>query len=263
MSGFDAIKIEVDDALGAATIALNRPDKRNALSKELIAAVGAELDSLRKRSEIRSVFLKGNGPAFCAGADLDEIQQLQSASAQDNQASSRALRDFFVQVYTFPKPTCAVVHGPALAGGAGLASCCDFVIAAREATFGYPEVRIGFIPAIVMVLLTHQVGERAARDLCLSGRTIDASEAQRLGLVTQVVEQAELEAAVQKLAKDLRKNSPQAMATVKQMFRSIHGTSTENALAYAADMNAVARGTTECKEGIAAFLEKRKPTWAE
>jgi methylglutaconyl-CoA hydratase len=263
MSGFDAIKIEVDDALGTATIALNRPDKRNALSKELIAALSSELNSLRHRGEIRSVFIKGNGPAFCAGADLDEVQQLQNASAQENQASSRVLRDFFVQVYTFPKPTCAIVHGPALAGGAGLASCCDFVIAAREATFGYPEVKIGFIPAIVMVLLTHQVGERAARDLCLSGRSINAEEAHRMGLVSQVVEQAGLEAAAQKLAKDLRRNSPQAMATVKQMFTRLQGNSTENALAYAADMNAVARGTTECKEGIAAFLEKRKPRWAE
>jgi methylglutaconyl-CoA hydratase len=263
MSGFDAIKIELDEALGTATIALNRPDKRNALSKELISAIGSELDSLRHRDEIRSVFIKGNGAAFCAGADLNEIQALQHAGVADNQKNSHTLREFFVDLYSFPKPTCAVVHGPALAGGCGLATCCDFVIATRDATFGYPEVKIGFIPAIVMVLLTHQIGERAARDLCLSGRTIDAEEAHRLGLVSQVVVQADLEGAVNKLARDLRKNAPQAMATIKRMFWRLHGMSTEDGLVWAGDMNAMARSTDECKEGIAAFLEKRKPNWAD
>jgi methylglutaconyl-CoA hydratase len=262
MSGFDAIKIEIDAGLGAATIALNRPDKRNALSKEVIVAISGELDALRHRDEIRSVFIKGNGPAFCAGADLEEIQALQHAGIQDNQKNSHRLRDFFVNLYTYPKPTCAIVHGPALAGGCGLATCCDFVVATRDATFGYPEVKIGFIPAIVMVLLTHQIGERAARDLCLSGRTVDAEEAHRLGLVSHVVVQADLEGAVQKLAKDLRRNAPQAMATVKRMFWRLHGMGTEDGLVWAGDMNAMARTTDECKEGIAAFLEKRKPNWA-
>jgi len=263
MSGFDAIKIEVDEALGAATVALNRPDKRNALSRELVAALGAELDSMRHRDEIRSLFVKGNGPAFCAGADLEEIRALQSAGIHENQQNSHLLRDFFVKLYNFPKPTCAVVHGPALAGGCGLATCCDFVIATRDATFGYPEVKIGFIPAIVMVLLTHQIGERAARDLCLSGRTVDADEAHRLGLVSQVVVQADLDGAVHKLAKELRRNAPQAMATVKRMFWRLHGMGTEDGLVWASDMNAVARTTEECKEGISAFLEKRKPRWTE
>jgi methylglutaconyl-CoA hydratase len=263
MSGFDAIKIEQNAELGAATIALNRPDKRNALSAELITALRAELKTLRHNDAVRSVFIKGNGAAFCAGADLNEIQALQHAGVADNQKNSHELREFFVDLYSFPKPTCAVVHGPALAGGCGLATCCDFVIATRDATFGYPEVKIGFIPAIVMVLLTHQIGERAARDLCLSGRTIDAEEAHRLGLVSQVVVQADLAGAVGKLARDLRKNAPQAMATVKRMFWRLHGMSTEDGLVWASDMNAMARSTDECKEGIAAFLEKRKPNWAE
>ena len=261
MSGFDAIKLETDLELGTATIALNRPDKRNALSAELIAALRGELKSLRHNDAIRSVFIKGNGPAFCSGADLEEIRAMQGASVHENQEISHALREFFVQLYTFPKPTCAIVHGPALAGGCGLASCCDFVIATRDATFGYPEVKLGFIPAIVMVLLTHQIGERAARDLCLSGRTVDAEEAHRLGLVSQVVVQADLEGAVHKLAKDLRKNGPQAMATVKRMFWRLHGMSVEDGLVWGSDMNAIARSTDECKEGIAAFLEKRKPNW--
>lgn len=261
MSGFDAIKLEVDEEHRSATIILNRPEKRNALSAELVKAISGELAALRHNDDIRSVFISGNGPAFCAGADLEEIRALQAASVQENQQSSHALREFFVQLYTYPKPTCAIVHGPALAGGCGLASCCDFVIATRDATFGYPEVKIGFIPAIVMVLLTHQVGERAARDLCLSGRSIDAEEAHRLGLVSQVVVQADLEGATHKLAKDLGKNAPQAMATVKRMFWRLHGMSMEDGLVWASDMNAVARSTDECKEGIAAFLEKRKPDW--
>ena len=263
MSGFDAIMIEHDAELGMATIALNRPDKRNALNAELVAALRGELKTLRHDDAVRSVFITGNGAAFCAGADLSEIQALQRASVSDNQANSHLLREFFADLYTYPKPTCAVVHGAALAGGCGLATCCDFVIATRDATFGYPEVKIGFIPAIVMVLLTHQIGERAARDLCLSGRTIDADEAHRLGLVSQVVVQADLEGSVHKLAKSLRKNAPQAMATVKRMFWRLHGMGTEDGLVWASDMNAMARSTDECKEGIAAFLEKRKPNWAE
>jgi methylglutaconyl-CoA hydratase len=261
MSGFESVKIEFNDKLATATIILNRPEKRNALSSELVSAVNSALDSLRHDDDVRSLFIRGNGAAFCAGADLAEIKALQTAGVHENQQNSHRLREFFVNLYTFPKPTCAVVHGAALAGGCGLATCCDFVIAAREATFGYPEVRIGFIPAIVMVLLTHQIGERAARDLCLSGRNISADEALRLGLASQVVEQAELESAAQALAKELHRNAPQAMATIKRMFWRLHGMGMEDSLVWASDMNAMARSTDECREGIAAFLEKRKPNW--
>ncbi len=263
MSGFDAIKLEFDAARGAMTLRLNRPDKRNALSTELVTALSSELETLRHRDDVRCVLIRGNGAVFCAGADLEEIKGLQAASVQQNQVSSHALRDFFIKLYTFPKPTIALVHGPALAGGCGLASCCDFVVATRDATFGYPEVKIGFIPAIVMVLLTHQLGERVARDLCLSGRTLDADEAHRMGLVSKVVVAADLEATAHQLADTLRKNAPQAMATVKRMFWRLHGMSMEDGLVWASDMNAMARSTEECKEGIAAFLEKRKPNWAE
>lgn len=261
MSGFDTIKIEMHDATGAAVISLNRPDRRNALNAELVSVLRAELKTLRHSDAVRSVVIRGNGPAFCAGADLEEIKALQNATIAENQANSHVLRDFFVDLVTYPKPTIAEVHGPALAGGCGLATCCDFVIATNDATFGYPEVKIGFIPAIVMVMLTHQIGERAARDLCISGRTLDAAEAHRMGLVTQVVVQADLKPAVEKLCKDLRKNAPQAMATVKRMFWRLHGMGMEDGLTWASDMNAMARSTDECREGIAAFLEKRKPNW--
>lgn len=260
MEATDAVQLEIDKSSGAATLRLNRPAKRNALNAELVDALSSALDAVRHNDAVRSVFLRGNGTAFCAGADLEEIRAMQNAGVHENQQGSHKLRDFFIKLYTYPKPTCAVVHGPALAGGCGLATCCDFVIASRAASFGYPEVRIGFIPAIVMVLLTHQVGERAARNLCLSGRTIDADEAHRLGLVSIATDNLEESAAI--LAKELHRNAPQAMATVKRMFWRLHGMSTEDGLVWASDMNAMARSTDECREGIAAFLEKRKPNWA-
>lgn len=263
MSGFGSIKVDIDDKLATATLRLNRPDKRNALNAELFKAIAGALDRLAGNDAIRTVLIRGEGSAFCAGADLDEVRAIQTATPKDNHDSAALARDTFVKLYEFPKPTIALVHGPALAGGAGLASCCDFVIAAREATFGYPEVKIGFIPAIVMVFLTHQIGERHARDLCLSGRTVDAAEAYRMGLVHKVVAAEELDKAAEELAGQLRKNSPQAMATVKSMFGGVHGMGTQAALDRAVTMNALSRATEDCREGIAAFLEKRKPRWIQ
>lgn len=260
MSGFDAIKIDID-ARGTATLRLNRPDKRNALNSEMFAALRGELARLQKDPALRCVVIRGEGTAFCAGADLDEVRAMRTATANETLAAATLARDSLQALYEFPRPTIAMVHGPALAGGCGLATCCDFVVASSEATFGYPEVKIGFIPAIVMVMLTRQVGERAARDLCLSGRTIGADEAFRLGLVHQVTLPDGLDSAVADLAAQLRKNSPAAMATVKQMFAQLPGEGLHSALDWAARMNAQARGTPECQEGIAAFLEKRKPNW--
>ena len=254
------IEIEMDSATSSLTLTLNRPDKRNALSAEMVDELIDALDGAVVDEDVRSVQIKGAGQAFCAGADLAEIQAMQTATVQENQASSHHLASLFHMLYSLPKPTIAVVDGPALAGGAGLASCCDFILASEQATFGYPEVKIGFVPAIVMILLTRQVGERAARDLCLSGRAVDAAEAFRLGLVNQLVED-DLNEAADKLANSLRKNSPQSMEAVKDMFRRLHGMNLDDGMEWAADMNALARGTDDCKEGIAAFLEKRKPNW--
>jgi methylglutaconyl-CoA hydratase len=261
MSGFGTIKLDIDDKLATATLRLNRPDKRNALNAEMFKAIGGALDRLRDNAAVRCVLVRGEGAAFCAGADLAEVQAIQTATPQENQASAALARDVFLNLYEFPKPTIALVHGPALAGGAGLASCCDFILASQDATFGYPEVKIGFIPALVMVLLTHQIGERAARDLCLSGRTVDAADAHRLGLVHQVAAADQLDIAAGELARLLGKNSPQAMAAVKSMFAGLHGSSLSAALDRAVTLNALARGTEDCREGIAAFLEKRKPRW--
>ncbi|MCC6573574.1 MAG: enoyl-CoA hydratase/isomerase family protein [Planctomycetes bacterium] len=261
MAGFDYVKPVVDQKLGLATLYLNRPDKRNALNADLVRVLNEELRRMENSVSIRMVFLRGNGPAFCAGADLAEIQAMQNATYDQNLKSSEALRELFTRLATFPKPTAAIVHGAALAGGCGLATCCDFVIAGDQASFGYPEVRIGFIPALVMVLLTHQIGERATRDLCISGRTLDAHEAMRIGLVTKVVSPDKLDDTAMELAKGLAQNSSQAMASVKAAFWKIHEMGVEEALKKAAELNAKARESDDCKEGIAAFLEKRKPRW--
>lgn len=255
------IQTEIDPKPGLATLWLNRPDKRNALSAELVSALKEELRKLESSTSMRAVFIRGRGTAFCAGADLAEIRAMQTATYEQNLRSSESLRELFTLLCNFPKPTAAIVHGPALAGGCGLATCCDFVIAGEGATFGYPEVRIGFIPALVMVLLTHQIGERAARDLCVSGRVLDAGEALRLGLVTKVTAQDKLDEAAVELARMLALNSPQAMGSVKQAFWRIHESGVETALKKAAEQNARARESADCKEGIAAFLEKRKPRW--
>ncbi|MDC1142528.1 enoyl-CoA hydratase-related protein [Planctomycetota bacterium] len=257
------IEVSISEATASQIITLNRPDKRNALNADMIDELMEALDIAVMNDDVRSVQIHGAGKAFCAGADLAEIQAMQTATVQDNQASSHHLASAFHMLYTLPKPTIAVVDGPALAGGAGLASCCDFIVASKTATFGYPEVKIGFVPAIVMILLTRQVGERAARDLCLSGRAVDADEAHRLGLVNQVVVEADLNTTADKLAANLRKNSPQSMEQVKDMFRRLYGMNLDDGMEWAADMNALARGTDDCKEGIAAFLEKRKPGWIE
>lgn len=253
--------LQISQAAPIATITLNRPDKRNALDAATIAELTAAFSELGKRDDVRIVVLRGNGSAFCAGADLSSIKALQTASFDDNLADGQKLTSMFQAVYSCPKATIALVHGPALAGGAGLASACDFAIASQTATFGYPEARIGFVAAIVMVLLTRQVGERAARDLVLTGRTVRADEALELRLVNRVVPDDRLDAALNELCDDLLRNSPASIALSKQLLAKVWSGELEANLETAARFNATARQTSDCKEGVAAFLEKRKPRW--
>ncbi|NUQ33458.1 MAG: enoyl-CoA hydratase/isomerase family protein [Planctomycetaceae bacterium] len=258
--------IIVSKSGAVATITLNRPDKRNALNPQLVDELTAAIKELGADASARVVVLRGNGPAFCAGADLAVLQTLQTAKYKDNLKDGHRLKDMFHAIYSCPKPTIAAVHGPALAGGAGLASVCDFVVAAKEAAFGYTEVRIGFIPAIVMVFLTRQVGERAARDLALSGRILNADEARAMGLVNTIVEAAQLDTTIEQLTKQLLQNSPQAIAMTKELLPKLWDASSgtiDSLLTAAVTANAEARGTDDCKEGVAAFLEKRKPKWVQ
>jgi len=249
------VLIEKNDAIGIIT--LNRPDKRNALSDEMVAELSVAFEEMRLDDDVRVIILKGNGPAFCAGADLAYLQQISENSPLDNLADSQDLMLMMQSIVDHPKPVIAMVHGAAIAGGCGLATVCDIVVAGREnAIFGYSEVRIGFIPAIVMVYLLRKVGDTQARRLVLTAANISAEEAGRIGLVSFVVEDDSLEEFTLDLARQMSANSSSAMALSKEMLSALHGMSLEAGLRYATSMNALARQTDDCKDGIAKFLSK-------
>jgi len=212
---------------------------------------------------VRVVILTGAGDAFCAGADLGYLRTMQGYNLEENRSDSARLAALFRQIYELRKPVIALVNGPALAGGCGLAAVCDFIIASRErATFGFPEVRIGFIPALVTIFLVKRVGEGRARELILRGHTIAADEAERLGLTNTVVAHADLETSALALAEELASRcGPTAIGLCKELLARMSGLSTHEALEVAGNMNAAARMTAECREGIAAFLEKRPLRW--
>src|SRR3974390_1661709 len=181
---FETLTLETTDFLSIITF--NRPDKRNALSTQMIAELQTALDTIEK-SQTRGVIITGTGKAFCAGIDLELLQTIAQQTPAENQEDSRRIAKMFRKIWSFSRPMIAAVNGPALAGGCGIATLCDYTLAVPEAKFGYTEVRIGFIPALVSVFLTRQIGEKRARDLLLSGRLVDAQEAQQMGLVTEVV----------------------------------------------------------------------------
>lgn len=244
-----------------ARITLNRPDKRNALNGEMVEGLSSALQKA-EQDQAKVIILTGSGSAFCAGADLAYLQQLQNNSYAENLEDSHKLASVFQRISTHPSVVIAKISGPAIAGGCGLASICDFSIASEQSKFGYSEVRIGFIPAIVMVYLNSKIGSGKAKDLLLSGRIIDAEEAVNLGLINRVVPEQALDDEVENLANMLvLNNSGQSMALVKEMFAGIQGKSQEEAIHYAAKMNAKARETEDCKKGIATFLNKEKISW--
>jgi methylglutaconyl-CoA hydratase len=216
-----------------------------------------------RESDAKVVLLQAEGDTFCAGADLAYLRRLSAYDFSQNQQDSQQLMKLFLAMYTLRKPIIALVQGPALAGGCGLVTVCDFVLAAREtAVFGYPEVRIGFIPAIVMPFLVRRVGEARARELTLRGHTISAGEAESIGLVTKAVPATALAEAGESLARELQEqNSGSSMGLVKELLSRIHGMSTSDALDYAANLNALTRMTDDCKKGIGRFLNKEKQEW--
>lgn len=246
-------------------VVLNRPDKRNALSPDMVSQLKAAFASHASDPSVKVIVLRAEGTAFCAGADLDYLRSMQQFGFEQNLADSGALRDLFYQIYTLSKPVIAQVQGHTLAGGCGLATVCDFIVAVPDAKFGYTEVRIGFIPAIVMSFLVRRVGEGHARRMLLSAELLSASEAKSIGLVTSVVAPDSLASSVTALAEQLaRDNSGTAMATTKRMLSQITSLSLEDALSHAVEMNARARATEDCKRGIETFLEKGGPAvWEE
>jgi methylglutaconyl-CoA hydratase len=243
-------------------ITLNRPDKRNALSYELVSELKDYFTRAQADDNVKVVVLKANGEAFCAGADLGYLQQLQKFTHEENLKDSNHLKELFLKIYTLNKVVIAQVQGHALAGGCGLATVCDFVIAAPEAKFGYTEVKIGFIPAIVMIFLLRRIGEAKAKQLLLSGDLVPAQDAMLLGLINRVVAKQDLEAEVNRLAAQLvESNSTSSMAMTKQMIAQVQSMNLDEALTFASEMNAKARSTADCQKGISAFLNKEKITW--
>lgn len=241
---------------------LNRPDKRNALNAEMVQALKIAISEFEKDKEVKVLVIKAAGKVFCSGADLAYLQSLQTNTPEENLQDSNNLKDLFYRIYTSPKIIIAQIQGHALAGGCGLATICDFSFAVPEAKFGYTEVKIGFVPAIVNVFLLRKIGEGKTKQLLLDGDLIEAKEAQSMGLINWVVGAEELEEKVFTFAQKLIfQNSGQSMALTKEMIGRVQEKSLEDSLDYAAAMNARARGSEDCKKGIAAFLNKEPISW--
>jgi methylglutaconyl-CoA hydratase len=256
---FTTLQLESSGEL--ATITLNRPEKRNAISSEMIAELLSAFDEV-EASPARVVILTGAGKAFCSGMDLEALKALATQSPAEQLEDARRLARMFRRIWSFPKPTIAAVNGPAIAGGCGIATLCDFTIAVPEAKFGYPEVRIGFLPAVVSIFLVRQIGEKQARDLLLTGRSMDSAEAHHLGLVTQIAPAEELTKAAQNLAANLLASSPVSLRATKKLLCDFAAPEIDRELELAIAESAQIRATQDFREGLASFLEKRAPRWS-
>ncbi len=252
--------LEIKEADGIHTITLNRPERRNALNPQLIAELTHALGE-SANCPCGVVVLTGAGTAFCSGMDLENLKSLTDERPEDQRADAESTMWMMRRLYELNKPTIAAVNGPAIAGGTGLATLCDFTLAAPQARFGYTEVRIGFIPAIVSVFLLEMVGEKKAKSLLLSGRILNADEALAQGLVTEVVAEGELMARVRALAELLLRNSPESMGAVKKLLASFAKERLDRDLTRAMRWNEKIRNSPDFHEGLSAFLEKRDPVW--
>jgi methylglutaconyl-CoA hydratase len=240
---------------GVATLVLNRPEKRNALDRRAIAELRAAITACDLAADVRVVVLRGAGDDFCAGMDLAEMLASVEAPPDENERRAMELGDVFVALRALPKVTVAVVRGRALAGGCGLASACDLVLAHPAARFGYPEIQRGFVPAMVMTMLRRATGEKVAFDLAATGRVLTADEARGAGLVSRVLPARRFEAEVAGLLTALAGLSPSGLAMTKQLFYGLDGVGFADGVRRGAQVNAVARKTPDFRAGIAAFLK--------
>lgn len=249
--------VQFDSADGIATVLLNRPEKRNALDDATIGALRSCFSNAESDEAVRVIVLRGAGADFCAGADLGELEKIAAgATREENLANAMQLGDLLIQMRRLDKPVIAAVHGNALAGGAGLACACDLVIADENAKFGYPEVKLGFVPAMVMALLVRNVGEKAAFELTALGNPINANDAHRMGLVTRIAAH-DFDAEVAAYARELASRSASAVRLIKALLYGIDGMSFDDAIAHGAHVNVMARETADCRDGIRKFLESR------
>lgn len=257
-NSYTTLTLDYDGSL--AVLTLNRPGKRNAISYELIGELLRALEEI-EHSAAQVLILTGAGKAFCSGMDLDNLRSITGRSEEESRAESATMARLFRTLYEFPKVTIAAVNGAAVAGGCGLATLCDFTLASSAAKFGYTEVRIGFVPAIVSAFLLRQVGEKHARDLLLSGRIISAEEALRMGLVNEVVAPEKLLGRARDLAASLLSNSAASLLATKRLLTHYASESLDREIAAAVEENARIRRTADFREGVSSFLEKRSPRW--
>jgi len=254
--GLKNILYKVDN--GIAEIMLNRPEKMNSLDEQLIHDLTRLFNDFAVNDEVKVIIITGAQGNFCSGLYLDYLQQISEYDILQNKEDSRKFKNMLLGIYNSPKPTIAKVSGYCLAGGCGIASACDLIIADETAKFGYTEVKIGFIPAIVMLFLLKRVTETHAKDLLLTARIVTSDEAFRMGFINQYVSSGDLDTYVNNICDSLMKNSSSSLKLTKEMFSNIAGMSFEEALEYACDLNAITRMTPDCKDGISKFLNKNK-----
>jgi methylglutaconyl-CoA hydratase len=243
---------------GVATLLLNRPDKKNALNGELVAALDAALAGAAADPEVRVIAVRGAGDDFCAGADLAELARIQELGPEESLADAQRLGDLLVHLRRAPKPVVAVVQGRALAGGAGLATACDLVVAREDAELGYPEVHLGFVPAMVMAILRRKVGEGRAFELVVRGDRISAAEAERIGLINRVFPVETFDEAVSGYLESIAARPASAVSLSKRLLYGMDGVAFEDSIARGAEINAIARLTEACREGVRRFLQRSR-----
>ncbi len=252
------VRYEVAD--GVATLTLDRPEKRNALDQALIAALKDGLERAAGDDAVRVVAIRGEGPDFCAGVDLADLERIARMGEEESLADARSLGDLFVRMRNHPRPLVAVVHGHALGGGCGIATSCDLVLTRDDATFGYPEVHLGFVPALVMTILRRKMGEGRAFELATRGHRFSGAEAERIGLANRAFPADAFDEDVRAYLTDLAKRPASSVTLTKALLHELDGLGFEEGIARAAEVNAEARRSDACREGVRRFLERRSRT---
>ena len=255
--------ILVTDAGAVRTVTLNRPERRNAMTARMQEELTLAMEEAAGSESCRVLVLTGAGEAFCAGLDLEQLRSMAERRPEEHTADAERIARLFRTLYELPLPTIAAVNGAAIAGGTGLATICDFTLAVPEAKFGYTEVKIGFVPALVSAFLALQVGDKRARALLLSGCLFTAEQAHGWGLVNEVVAGQHLMDRARDVARSLHANSPVSMASTKGLLAEQNRPWLDRAIEAALRANSTARETADFREGVSAFLDKRKPVWSQ
>jgi len=254
--------IQLSIEYGAATVTLNRPEVRNAFNETVIEELNQVFQELAQMDTVRAIVLAGNGPAFCAGGDLNWMKKVAAYTPEENLADAEQMADMLFQIYSCPKPVIAKIHGDCYAGGMGLAAVCDIAVAVDTANFCLSEVKLGLVPATISPYVIKAMGPNAARRYFITAERFSAKEAHRIGFVHEAVAPDQLDATVDQIVKAILGNGPNAVMTAKWLVEDVTGAEIEDELlAYTAECIAEIRNSDEAREGVASFLEKRKPNW--